>query len=266
MLAEWLRSVTTPCPRHVRAMGYLRELIAIEARHRRCRAAWAPHLENCKKVILKAADAAARGRVTVLGSGHLLDVPIEALAGTFDDVVLVDILHMPKVRRVAREFPNVRVETADITGVARPVFEHVRAGRAGALPAPRADAGLFADSDLVVSANVLTQLPLGPMGYVRRKSRDTGEDETRALARRIVEHHLELLAALPGPVALLTETERVIADGEDVLQTIDPLFGAEVPRSGLKWVWNIAPRPELSSHYDLYFAMTGISDFKAALG
>ena len=84
-------------------------------------------------------------------------------------------------------------------------------------------------------------------------------------ARRIVDHHLELLAALPGRVCLLTESQRVICDDDQVLQEIFPLFGATIPALGLKWTWDIAPRPEITRRIDLRFRMTGIADLKAAL-
>ena len=74
-----------------------------------------------------------------------------------------------------------------------------------------------------------------------------------------------LSAALPGRVCLLTESQRVICDGDQVLQEIDPLFGATIPASGLKWTWDIAPRPEITRRIDLRFRMTGIADLKAAL-
>jgi len=265
MLAEWLKHLTTPAPKHLKAMGYLRELIAMEARHRRCRTAWAPHLMHCRRLILKAAEGVGRGRVTVLGSGWLYDVPMDELAEAFDEVVLIDVLHMPAVRKRLGPLANVRLLTEDITGVVEVTFRHVDENRAGPLPAPRADSGPLADSDLVVSANVLTQLPLLPVGWLRQWGNKYDEDALKAFARRIVEHHLDLLAALPGRVCLLTETKRVvIADKNEVLHDIDPLFGAKFPYRGRQWTWDIAPRPELSGRYDLRFRMTGISDLGAA--
>ena len=265
MLAEWFNHLTTPAAKHLKAMGYLRELIAIEARHRRCHAAWAPHLMYCRRLILKAAEGVRRGRVTVLGSGWLFDVPVDELAKTFDEVVLVDVLHMPGVRKRLEAFNNVRLVTEDLTGLVEATFRHVRENRTGSLPPPRADSGPLAQSDLVVSANLLTQLPLLPVGWLREWGKGYGEDELKAFARRIVEHHLDLLAALPGRVCLLTETKRVvIADKNQVLHDIDPLFGAEFPYRGRQWTWDIAPRPELSGRYDLRFRMTGISDLGAA--
>lgn len=265
MLAEWFKHHTTPAPKHLKAMGYLRELIAIEARHRRCRAAWEPHLMHCRRLILKAAEGIRRRRVTVLGSGWLYDVPVDELAKMFDEVVLIDIFHMPEVRKRLAPLANVHVVTEDITGMIEATYRHVRENRTGPLPAPRADSGVLAKSDLVVSANVLTQLPLLPLGWLREWGNNYEDKALRAFARRIVEHHLDLLTALPGRVCLLTETKRVvIADKNEVLHDIDPLFGAKFPYRGRQWTWDIAPRPELSGRYDLRFRMTGISDLGRA--
>ncbi len=240
MLAEWLRHLCTRAPAHLKAMGYVKELIAIEARHHRCRAAWAPHLENCKKLILDAAFDVNPGRVTVLGSGPLLDVPVEELSKTFREVELVDIFHMPATQKRVAKMPNVRLVTEDLTGGGETEW--------------------LAGADLVVSANLLSQLPLLPMELVQ------GKEEADAFARGIIEHHLDMLTALPGRVALVCETERVISDGDEVLQSIDPLFGATVPAADKvkRWTWDIAPRPEINRRIDLSFRMAGIADLKAA--
>jgi hypothetical protein len=264
MLAEWLKHLATPCPRHLKRMGYLKELIAIEARHRRCARAWTPHLAHCRRTILKATESVGRRRVTVLGSGWLMDVPLDELADLFEEVVLVDVFHMPSIAKRIRGRANVRLVADDVTGLIEATYRHVIEGKTGPLPPPVADTGPLAGADLVVSANVLTQLPLMPMAWVRAKGRDYDEEKTKAFARHIVEHHLDLLAALPGRVCLLTETERLVVTGREVLHRIDPLFGAAFPYRGRRWTWDIAPRPELSSRYDLRFRMTGIADLRAA--
>ncbi|MDA1089428.1 MAG: hypothetical protein O3A85_03830 [Proteobacteria bacterium] len=267
MLAEWFKHLTTPCPEPFKAMGYLKELISLEARHRRCRDAWSPHLKECRQLIEKAAGGIAHQKVTVLGSGLLYDIPLEFLAGTFDDVVLVDIVHLPAVQRRVRAFANVQLATNDLTGVAEATWAHVRQGRTGPLPAPPqdhvTDTGPCGDSDLVISANLLTQLPLIPMGLLQQKGPVYFDDAAKAFARDIIDSHLQFLAALPGRVCLLTETERVIfgaPNGDEMIEEIDPLFGATIPASGRKWIWNIAPRPEINPYIDLRFRMTGIMD------
>ena len=95
MLVEWFKHLTTPCPAPYKAMGYLKELISMEVRQKRCREAWAPHFRECRDLIDKATEGIGHHKVTVLGSGLLLDFSLDLLADTFDKVVLVDILHLP---------------------------------------------------------------------------------------------------------------------------------------------------------------------------
>src|SRR5690242_1514443 len=103
MILEWLEAALTPCPKDLRDFGYRTELIAIGARHRRCRAAWASHLAHSRRAVERAiARAAGRDTVIVLGSGRLLDVPLATLAAAFRHVVLVDALHPLSARLRAR--------------------------------------------------------------------------------------------------------------------------------------------------------------------
>ncbi len=269
MLAEWFRHLTTPCPPPFKRMGYLKELIAMDARHKRCRDAWTSHLRECHELIGKAMAGIEHSKVTVLGSGLLLDIPIEELAAAFEKVVLVDIVHLPAVEKRVRAFANIELLSADVAGIAEAVWEHIEQGRTGPLPSQSVDPAPCLDSDLVISANLLTQLPLLPMGLVLEKAKAYSDDEVKAFARSIIDNHLALLSALPGRVCLLTETERIIfggPNGDEMIEEIDPLFGAQIPASGKKWIWDIAPRPEINRHIDLRFRMTGIADLKAVLG
>ena len=266
MFAEWFKHPTTPCPPPFKDMGYLKELISLQARHKRCRDAWAPHLNECCTLIEKASDGIDHHKVTVLGSGLLLDIPLAHLAGTFDYVVLVDIVHLPVVQKRVEAFSNVELVTADITGIAEATWEHARLGHTGPLPAPGTDTVSYSDSDLVISTNLLTQLSLMPMGALIDHAPAYSDAEAKTFARHIIDAHLTLLGGLAGRVCLLTETERVITSGpggDEMIEVIDPLFGAMIPASGRKWVWNIAPRPEINAHIDLRFRMTGIIDFNA---
>lgn len=242
MFVEWLRHLLTPCPRHLRRMGYLRELIAIDSRYRRNREAWAPHLEACRETVMEAAELCRNTRkATVFGSGLLLDVPLAALAKRFDEVVLVDLLHLREARCQAKSFPNVRLVASDVTGVAAAVH-------AGGLPLAPGGALSEADADLVVSLNLLSQLPLLPVAWASHRH---PSDAVKAFARTLVEGHLEALTHCPGTVCLIAETERRICDGETVLETEDPLHGVALPPATREWTWNLAPRPEVDKAYDV---------------
>ncbi|NQV84682.1 MAG: hypothetical protein HQ494_12785, partial [Rhodospirillales bacterium] len=157
MLAEWLTHLTTPCPEPYRELGYLRELIAIKYRYQRCKAAWAPHLANCKALISEEVHKAFTNKsAVVLGSGLLLDIPIDKLATHFETVYLVDICHLRETRNKTRAYPNVRFIEADICGVLASLMDWKRGSE---LTNPLPYLELLNDANYVVSANLLAQLP-----------------------------------------------------------------------------------------------------------
>jgi len=247
MLIEALKYLTTPCSPHLRALGFLSELIATEARHRRCRDAWAPHLEKTRAMISAAAGAASGNeKAVVLGGGLLTDIPLRVLAAKFATVVLVDVCFLKQTRRNVWRHPHIEMQTCDITGVAEAV-------RRGELPDPVVpDTLTLADADLVVSANVMSQLPLVPLAYLRKRHGLTDTEAARKFAEGIIRAHLDLLKSCPGTVCLITEVERQFLNETYVIGTEDPLWGVKPDmKGGEEWLWDIAPRPEASADYDV---------------
>ncbi|WNK01426.1 hypothetical protein L2D14_08320 [Thalassospiraceae bacterium LMO-JJ14] len=254
MILEALQYLTTPCPRHLRSLGYLKELIATEARYRRCRAAWQPHLDKTRAMISAAAGAASGNeKAVVLGGGLLTDIPLRVLAAKFATVVLVDVCFLKQTRRNVWRHPHIEMQTCDITGVA----EAVRRGEIPDRVVP--DMLSLEDADLVVSANVMSQLPLVPLAYLRKRHGLTDAETARTFAEGIFRAHLELLKACRGTVCLITEVERQFLDGGVVLGSEDPLCGVEPDKKGAEeWFWDIAPRPEASPDYDIRNRVRGV--------
>ncbi len=242
MLVEWFRHLVTPAPAAAKRLGYVRDLIAIEARHRRCRTSWEPHLQRSRRFVLKAADGLVlRDKVTVLGSGLLLDVPLAELSDAFTEVVLVDIVHMPAARTTAAAYANVRLVEADLTGL----VEDIAAGRSvGTVATPTLPEG---DADLVVSLNLITQLGvmLGRYGV-----------DGPALAAA----HLSALRVLPGRVALIGEAAREWRLASEVVESDRPLDHLDLPVPDETWIWDIAPAPELDRHRNRRFTIAGYAD------
>ncbi len=257
MLAELLTYMLTPCPRHLRAMGYLRGLIAIKARHRRCAEAWAEHLAHSRALILRAADKCpSHDKVVVLGSGLLLDIPLADLSRMFAEVELVDIFHMPMVRRAAARFANVRIEAIDVTGVVENVYQAAISG--DGLPTPRSGNLPTDGADLVVSANLLTQLPYLPLKYLEERKTGSSKIEREELARALIRAHLADLEAAEGIFCLIAEMERLVTDGAEIIDREDALHGVSLPFKGDEWAWEVAPPPEVNRRYGLRYRVMGI--------
>jgi hypothetical protein len=263
MLLELLESALTPCPWHVRRMGYLYELLGIRGRYGRCRAAWKPHLERTRSVIRRAAARCGdRRKAVVLGSGMLLDVPLDDLARDFREVVLVDLIH-PLRTRWRRRLANVRLLRADISGI---VEQSYRVARCAGANLPRAEPSLFLDDreiDLVASVNLVSQLPYIPAEYLLRAGVHAPA-VIEAFARDVIETHLAYLRKLPGVVALVGDIERLTYNGSgQLIERLPALRGAAFPEPHEEWEWHLAPRPEAHPEYSYHRRVGAVVDLKS---
>lgn len=197
---------------------HLAETVGLWARGQRQTRAWAPHLANSRGLIdTTIDDLTSRRTVVVLGSGPLFDVPVESLARTFARVILVDRVHLSAVGQRVERYPNVIRQWRDLSTASNPEA-------LGFLDA-------IGDLDWVISLNLVSQLARAAPGE----------------ERRVVDGHLDKLAALPCPATLVTDLDyRVFNRHGVVLDSADLLHGRPVPRTGLRWKWEVAPFGEES--------------------
>lgn len=256
MLLEALEFLVTPCPPVARRFGYLAEAVALGARYRRQRAAWAPHVAACHAFVMEAAERApAGGRAALIGSGRLIEVPLDRLAARFDEVLLVDLVHTPGVRLAARRLPNVHLLSLDATGLLVPLAAALARGGPLPAPAPPPLAPLaFGDRplDFAVSCNLLSQLPLLPLDAIARRAPRTAEAERAAFARRLVASHLRWLAGSARHAALFSDLESLWMKDGRVVERDDSSWGLAPPPPDLTWDWAIAPAPEEEPGRDLH--------------
>lgn len=243
MLVELLHLLVTPVSLAHRRRGYLRESVLLMSRGRRCRRAWAPHLAAARAAILEACDGLPQRRVAVvLGSGLLQDVPLAELAARFERVDLVDAVHLWPARFRARAHPNVRLITADL------VLQPNR-------PEPLAALCGGDTVDFVVSANLLSQLPILPLDRPGFVPPDLGS--------RIVRAHLDGLAGLRARVCLVTDVEQIEEDrAGQVIARLDLLHGVRLGRADRRWTWDLAPFGEATRHRRLIHRVEAFRDWR----
>ena len=263
MFLDWLDPLLTRVPRAVRAMGYLREINGIHKRYERCREAWAEHVAQSRSVIRRAVERCTqRRKAVILGAGLLHDVPLEELAATFREVILVDLVHPFQSRWATRHLPNVRRLAADVTGTVEQVYQLAWEAH---LPLPRSRPQLFCDDpevDFTASMNLLSQLPCVPLTYLTQEGAHASE-KIALFARHLIEAHLDYLARQPGVVALVTDVERLkITLAHQVVERRDLLLGVLLPKAGDEWEWRLAPCPEADPRHHYYRRVVGIADYK----
>lgn len=244
MLAELILYATAKSSRPLRRLGLVGDAVALWSRATRRRRDWADHERRCHAVVAEAVEGlASRRKVLVLGSGLLRDVPLPLLRSRFAKVVLLDAVHLLPARIAARH-RDVAAVVGDLTGMA-----DVMAGASGYRRDPLARWRNDPELDLVVSANVLSQLAMAPAAWLERRPgrADLPPDHPSDLAAHIVGWHLDDLRALRCPVCLLTDVsyrERR-RDGSEG-PAIDLLHRHDLGRPDASWDWEVAPWGEIA--------------------
>ncbi len=243
MLPDLFTSLAVRCSPYVRYMGYLDEAIAMRRRHRKRSRAWQPHLDKSRRFVLSTAEkCTTRNKAVVLGSGILLDLPLAELASLFQQVILVDIVCLPQVRKEIKNYSNVTFVERDITNIAEKLYRNKQERRHD-LPDPAAGSWLQEEkADLVVSLNILSQLWVVPRSYVLDPLPYVAEEQLDDWCRRIVEDHCATLRSSSSDICLLADFEFVKRDREGtIISSGSTVGGLTLPRPDESWTWHIEP-------------------------
>lgn len=227
--------------------SFIPSSVSLWSRANRCAAAWRAHEENTRRVVAETVSALpARRSCVILGSGLMRDMPVRLLGNAFDTVILVDLLHLASTRarlwrQGARSF---RLIHRDVSG-----FEAIRRGDAAE---PLAFLARVPYLDLVISANLLSQLAIGAGRRLEKEEPAMGEEEREALLGKVVEVHLEGLRALSCPALLVSDIGFEIVNRAGAVEDrVDLTHGAALPEAGESWDWPVAPLGEASKNYAL---------------
>lgn len=223
-------------------MGYYDYQSGLIYRHLNQESGWDSHLDKCRKYILRAIDILKPGKVTVLGSGWLLELPIAEIVEKTGKVALVDIIHPPDVVRQAGEIDNVELIESDVTGglienvwkkISKYPFFRKADNLEGIIIAEYVP---LSDPGLIISLNLITQLEVLPVRYLKKKAR-INDKEMYRFRKTIQERHLDLLSKYNS--LLLTDYEEVITSKSGEIKRVSTLL-ADLPPGTDKedWTWD----------------------------
>ena len=242
MIAEGIEYIMTPCQPWSRRAGFLYQMIALRARYRRNKVAWKNHIEACHNFVIKVAEMTKnKNRAIVLGSGLLIETPIDYLANRFHEVILVDAIHGLPERWKVRQYQNVTMIEADITGLINTNTINIRK-----------DFDITQMSknfDLAISSNVLSQLPL----FLHNSLNSTLlSNEDAATERQVIVSHISNIRMMADRYCLISDYEHYIIDDELRAEHVDLFCGVMLPPPSETWTWSIALRPEVFRNKDVY--------------
>lgn len=240
-LWEWL---STPASSLARKSGLLYEAIALRHRAQRCAKNWHAHIVQCHARVHQAVAALEKKQtLLVLGSGLLLEVPIEKLLPQFKRIVLVDLVHLKPVRELARKHPSIQLIEADLSGV---LADLLKWKEGNALPYFTAPCISVQQADLIISANLLSQLK-HPARKVMSDKMD--EEALESFQKRIAQEHWQWFSQIPGKKLIFSDVESQFfnANGE-IIHTDSALLG-QLPPPKATWWWEVAPIGEISNDF-----------------
>lgn len=224
-------------------IGYFQDQKGIRKRYVIEDGNWSSHLTACRSYIQEAMQNCRHTEsVFILGSGWLLDLPLDQLSKKFRIVYLIDILHPSYIRRFIKQYPNVYIVEKDLTGggiveINRMIAHYQYYKQKIPVSSLALDA-LFVHSSpgFLVSLNVLSQLDEILATYLR-KYRIYSEDELNSLRKTIQQHHLDLV--LQHPSCLITDYEEVVLNKKNQEMARYPLLYTDVPRGEREeeWIW-----------------------------
>jgi hypothetical protein len=223
-------------------MGYYNYQNGLIYRHLNQEGGWEKHLEHCRQFILNALEFYKPEKVTVLGSGWLLDLPIAELVERTPRITLIDIIHPPDVITQVERFNNVELIEQDITGgLIAEVWQKrgtytfinkIRSLENIVIPEYIPDQ----DPGMVISLNILTQLESLLIDFLKKRSK-INEDEFDHFRTEIQRRHIEFLKKHRS--VLITDYAEVITNKSGDLKTISTLL-ADLPPAKVReeWTWN----------------------------
>jgi hypothetical protein len=232
----------------LRKMKYLSDQQGIVNRYLAEGENWESHLENTRNFTVECLEESQPGTVALLGSGWLLDIPLDYLLKKQDAVYLIDIVHPPQIIKKAGKYQKMKIVRADLTGggiqgAYNLVQQYLRSGKGSVLDIIcQASLGGI-DADFIISLNVLNQLDILLIDYISRYM-DLREDEIREFRERIQEQHIGLLPA--GKSCLITDVEEKGYNRRNELVSSRNLIYTELPETDClrTWKWNFDTRDE----------------------
>jgi hypothetical protein len=255
MIREAIEYFFTPTSPLAKKHGFLYSSVALKHRYERQKRAWLPHLKNCQDLfVATAAKLPRKQSVVILGSAHLHEIPMHLLLENFQEITLVDVIHPMKHHWVAKRNPRVRLITQDLTAALAGLDQHQTLEDLLAwLEQAKTQTPFHYEADLIVSANLLSQLGLLPIDAIEKKlKRDLTVEEKDKVCTAFAELHLSSLQKCQGHKLVYADREITYRnpEGEVIYQG-----GYPVNFSSFKfvtsWMWMIAPLKEASKDYSI---------------
>ena len=223
-------------------MGYYNYQNGMIYHHVNQTGGWENHQTHCRSFIIKALELYKPEKVTVLGSGWLLELPFAELIERTGSICLIDIIHPPDVIAQIGNYKNVELIEQDVTGgliediwqkTGRyPFLKKLKSLENIIIPEFKPDS----DPGLVISLNILTQLETLIVDFLKKWSK-IKKEEFNFFRTEVQRKHIDFL--MKHRSVLITDYAEVVTNKSGSVRTI-PTLATDLPTSKIseEWIWN----------------------------
>jgi hypothetical protein len=233
-------------------MNYISDQKGILRRFFREAGGWNEHLNLSGAFIQGILQSNEVNQVVVLGSGWLLDFPLEKIIPLVEKITLVDVLFPIQIQRKVRNIKKVECIAADITGgFIQLVYEQLKQGRPKFtiprdIPVPHISPE---KGKLILSLNILNQLDILLVDYIR-KNKIKDEELILKLRKLLQESHISMLQE--HPYILITDFREILINTHGKVLEERELIFTQLPEGDLmkEWEWRFDTHRLYNAHAD----------------
>jgi hypothetical protein len=214
--------------RFKKRMGYVKDQEGIMNRYMRETSHWKPHLEKTRNFISGSFKQCKAETVAILGSGWLLDVPLETLLERFKHIYLVDIHHPVQIRKKTAGMKQLELIEEDLTGGALEQVWQLHKNHRVLNQEENFSDQIFLKAplrqinpDVLISANLLNQLDILLCDYIRERGLFQQADLT-PFRTAIQTFHLNWIQKKPA--CLITDVSEEIVEKNGLISSKSLLY------------------------------------------
>lgn len=220
-----------------RAIGYLEDQKGILRRYKREKSNWDSHIQNTKEYICRQTKNLRFEKIAVLGSGYLLDLPIDELLERCAEIHLYDVHHPKEVLSKYRDNPKIVFVEKDITGLSDYLYKAKK--NSDVVETLNFRTQFFIqDADLIISLNILNQLDIILVDYLNEKMALDMDIELN-LRNKIQTEHINCLTETMSLLIADTEEIHINETGQESTNNLFTEIHLEGITSDIEsWKWS----------------------------
>jgi hypothetical protein len=226
-----------PSRKILRRMDYISDQKGILRRYLREIEGWNEHIRKSGNFITEVLQSNEINNVIVLGSGWLLDLPIENILNLVPEITLVDVHFPPQILRKVKNLKGVVCIEADITGgYIESVYEQLKKSpKEFSIPENINLLHIVPEKGkLVLSLNILNQLDILLVDYIYQKTRP-GQEWINLFRKTLQQAHIRMLKE--HPFILITDYREILINKKGEVIEEKELIFTEFPTGGLEQEW-----------------------------